>query len=56
VNSDIKQGSSELFQCQVSLAPGKSVDEALKKFQVAFELRYKNAEEWEKERTTKSSP
>jgi len=29
---------------------GKSVDEALKNFQEAFELWFENAEEWEKER------
>ena len=29
---------------------GKSVDEALKNFQEAFELWFENAEEWEKAR------
>jgi predicted RNase H-like HicB family nuclease len=35
---------------------GKSVDEALKNFQEAFELWFKNAEEWEKERAIKGEP
>jgi predicted RNase H-like HicB family nuclease len=32
---------------------GKSVDEALKNLQEAFQLWFENAEDWEKERTTK---
>jgi predicted RNase H-like HicB family nuclease len=35
---------------------GKSVDEALKNFQEAFELWFENAEEWEKERAVKGEP
>ena len=35
---------------------GKSVDEALKNFQEAFELWFGNAEEWEKERAVKGEP
>jgi len=35
---------------------GKSVDEALKNFQEAFELWFENAEEWEKERAIKVEP
>jgi predicted RNase H-like HicB family nuclease len=34
---------------------GKSMDEALKNFQEAFELWFENAEEWEKEGATKST-
>jgi len=33
---------------------GKNVDETLKNFQEAFELWFKNAEDWEKERMKKS--
>jgi predicted RNase H-like HicB family nuclease len=35
---------------------GKSVEEALKNFQEAFELWFENAEEWEKERALKGEP
>lgn len=35
---------------------GKSVDEALKNFQEAFELWFENAEDWEKERAIKGEP
>ena len=35
---------------------GKSVDEASKNFQEAFELWFENAEEWEKERSVKGEP
>lgn len=35
---------------------GKTVSEALKNFQEAFELWYENAEEWEKERAVKGEP
>jgi len=35
---------------------GKSIDEALKNFQEAFELWFENAEQWEKERAIKSEP
>lgn len=35
---------------------GKSVDEALKNFEEAFELWFENAEEWEKERAIKGEP
>jgi predicted RNase H-like HicB family nuclease len=35
---------------------GKSVDEALKNFQEAFELWFENAEDWEKERALKGEP
>jgi len=35
---------------------GKSIDEALKNFQEAFELWFENAEEWEKERAVKGEP
>jgi predicted RNase H-like HicB family nuclease len=35
---------------------GKSMDEALKNFQEAFELWFENAEEWEKERAMKGEP
>ena len=32
---------------------GKSIDEALKNFQEAFELWFENAEKWEKKRAEK---
>ncbi|MEM3695214.1 MAG: type II toxin-antitoxin system HicB family antitoxin [Candidatus Bathyarchaeia archaeon] len=35
---------------------GKTIDEALKNFQEAFELWFENAEEWEKERAIKGEP
>jgi predicted RNase H-like HicB family nuclease len=35
---------------------GKSIDEALKNFQEAFELWFENAEEWERERAVKGEP
>ena len=35
---------------------GKTVDEALKNFQEAFELWFENAEGWEKERALKGEP
>jgi predicted RNase H-like HicB family nuclease len=35
---------------------GKTIDEALKNFQEAFELWFENAENWEKERAMKSEP
>lgn len=35
---------------------GKTIDEALKNFQEAFELWFENAEEWEKERAVKGEP
>jgi len=35
---------------------GKSMDEALKNFQEAFELWFENAEDWEKERALKGEP
>lgn len=35
---------------------GKTVDEALKNFQEAFELWFENAEDWEKERAIKGEP
>lgn len=35
---------------------GKSIDNALKNFQEAFELWFENAEQWEKERVIKSEP
>ncbi|MDH7477774.1 MAG: type II toxin-antitoxin system HicB family antitoxin [Candidatus Bathyarchaeota archaeon] len=47
-------------ECYVAVDPvtgvasqGKSMDEALKNFQEAFELWFENAEEWEKERVKK---
>ncbi|MBA7495493.1 hypothetical protein ES702_06080 [subsurface metagenome] len=35
---------------------GKTIDNALKNFQEAFELWFQNAEQWEKERAIKSEP
>ena len=35
---------------------GRSVDEALKNFQEAFELLFENVEEWERERAIKGEP
>lgn len=35
---------------------GKTVDEALKNFEEAFELWFENAEDWEKERAIKGEP
>lgn len=35
---------------------GKTVDEALRNFQEAFELWFENAEDWEKERAVKGEP
>ena len=35
---------------------GKSIDEALRNFQEAFELWFENAESWEKERAVKGEP
>lgn len=35
---------------------GKSVDDALKNFQEAFELWFENVEEWEKEKAIKREP
>ncbi|MGB9683993.1 MAG: type II toxin-antitoxin system HicB family antitoxin [Candidatus Bathyarchaeales archaeon] len=35
---------------------GKTIDEALKNFQEAFELWFESAEEWEKERAKKGEP
>jgi predicted RNase H-like HicB family nuclease len=35
---------------------GRSVDEALKNFQEAFELWFENSEDWEKERAIKGEP
>jgi len=35
---------------------GKSVDEALKNFQEAFELWFESAEDWEKKRALKGEP
>jgi len=35
---------------------GKSIDEALRNFQEAFELWFENAEPWEKERAIKGEP
>lgn len=35
---------------------GKTIDEALKNFQEAFELWFENAEPWEKERALKGEP